>query len=362
MLWNLIVENRLLLPLAFLAGGLPAGVLFEKIVLVWLKKITSRTKWEGDDIIVGALKGVIFISFALGGLWLAATSAPISARTESYLQKFVVVGFILSATFAATRIAVGFVKLYASKAAGALPSSSIFVNLTRVIVFVTGILIILQTLGISITPILTAMGVGGLAVALALQDTLSNFFSGIQILLSRQVKPGDYIRLESLEEGYVVDITWRNTTIRALPNNVVVIPNAKLASALVTNFYMPDKEIAVRVQVGVAYDSDLEHVERVTIDVARDVMKTVTGGVPSFEPFVRYHTFGDFAIGFSVIMRGREFTDQYLVKHEFVKRLNAGYLREGINIPFPIRTLELKNKDAPLASALASPTAGDKNK
>ena len=91
--------------------------------------------------------------------------------------------------------------------------------------------------------------------------------------------------------------------------------------------------------VGVDYDSDLEHVERVTCDVARDVMRTVPGAVAQFEPFIRYHTFGESSIDFTVILRASEFVDQYLVKHEFVKRLHQRYRQEGITIPFPIRTL-----------------------
>ena len=93
------------------------------------------------------------------------------------------------------------------------------------------------------------------------------------------------------------------------------------------------------IDVGVDYASDLAHVERVTIEVGREVMREVNGGVPDFEPFTRYHTFGDSSINFSVILRGKEVVDQYLIKHEFVKRLHARYAQEGISIPFPIRTL-----------------------
>jgi small-conductance mechanosensitive channel len=124
-----------------------------------------------------------------------------------------------------------------------------------------------------------------------------------------------------------------------LPNNTVLVPNAKLAQAIVINYHLPDKELAVLVNVGVDYESDLEQVERVTCDVARDVMRTVPGGVPQFEPFIRYHTFGESSIDFTVILRASEFVDQYLVKHEFVKRLHQRYRHEGIAIPFPIRTL-----------------------
>jgi small-conductance mechanosensitive channel len=226
-----------------------------------------------------------------------------------------------------------------------LPTSSIITNITNITIVIIGLLIILQTLGISITPLLTALGVGGLAVALALQDTLSNLFSGIQIIVSKKINPGDYIKLDNGDAGYVSDITWRNTTIRALQNNVMVIPNSKLASAIITNYTLPEKELAVLIDVGVSYDSDLDLVEKATIETAREVMKTVVGGVPDFEPFVRYHTFSDFSINFSVIMRGKEFADQYLIKHEFVKKLHRRYKTEKIEIPFPIRTIRVKSSN-----------------
>jgi len=231
------------------------------------------------------------------------------------------------------------INLYGSTVQQALPVTSLTQNLTKMVIVAIGVLMILNGLGVSITPILTALGVGGLAVALALQDTLSNLFAGFYVTMARQIKVGDYVKLESGEEGYVTDIGWRATTVRMLPNNVVLVPNAKLASAIITNYYLPEKELAVLVQVGVDYGSDLEFVERVTCEVGKDVMRTVQGGVPDFEPFIRYHTFGDFSINFTVILRAKEFVDQYLIKHEFVKRLHKRYQEEGITIPFPIRTI-----------------------
>lgn len=185
---------------------------------------------------------------------------------------------------------------------------------------------------------------GGLAVALALQDTLSNIFSGLQIIATRQIRQGDYIRLSGGEEGYVTDITWRNTLVRALANNLVLIPNSKLAGAIITNYQLPDTDMGVLVQVGVSYDSDLEKVERITVDVARALLRDVQGGVSGFEPFIRYHTFAEFSINFTVILRCQEYVDQYLVKHEFVKRLHSRYRDERIEIPFPIQTVHLKNR------------------
>ncbi|AJY68579.1 mechanosensitive ion channel family protein [Geobacter sulfurreducens] len=325
-----------------LSSSLVVGLVLDKVVLRRLKVLASRTPWEGDEIVVDSLRGLLLYSALLTGLYGVATQVPMTVGLQRLAGNIFLVTIILVATLFFMRLAAGFVTHYAKKAV--LPSISIFSNLAKVSVFSIGILIILQSLGISIAPILTALGVGGLAVALALQDTLSNIFAGLHIIATRQIRQGDYIRLASGEEGYVNDITWRNTTVQTLPNNMVIIPNSKLAGAIVTNYNLPDREMAVLVQVGVSYASDLDHVERVTVEVASELLREVQGGASGFDPFIRYHTFADFSINFTVILRGKEYVDQHLLKHEFVKRLHRRYAREKIEIPFPIRTLHIKQE------------------
>lgn len=336
--------NQWLAPLTLVAGGLLLGVVFEKFILGKMRFLARTTEWQSSAIIVNSLRGLATFWFFLAGFYGAVLS--VTPAPPEVIRKALLVAVILSVTIFAARTAAGFVNMYAQRAQGLLPSTTIFTNLTRLLVFVIGGLVILQTLGISVMPILTALGVGGLAVALALQDTLSNLFAGLQIVASKQIRVGDYIKLDTGEEGHVVDISWRNTSIKALPNTLIVVPNSQLAKSRITNFDLPEKEMTVRVQVGVSYGSDLHKVERVTIDVAREVMQQVEGGVPEFEPFIRYHTFAESSINFSVILRVREFTDQYPVTHEFVKRLQQRYAKEGIVIPFPIRTVHLKNEKA----------------
>jgi len=339
-----ITISQWILPLILIVGGFLLGILFEGILLKQLEKLAAKTRWEGDEVLISALRGLIVFWFLLASIYAAILNLQMSPILLAHLQKILLAVAIFSVTIAAARIAVGFVSLYTEKRRDVFPATSIFRNLTKALVLLIGLLIILQSLGVSITPILTALGVGGLAVALALQDTLSNLFSGLHIIAARQVRPGDYVKLDTGEEGYLTDITWRNTTIKALPNNRIIIPNSKLASAVITNFYLPEKEMAVLVQVGVSYNSDLEKVESVTVEVGKETMKEVPGGVAEFEPFIRYHTFADHSIDFTVILRAKEFVDQYLIKHEFVKRLHKCYREEGIEIPFPIRTVYLEGK------------------
>ncbi len=307
--------------------------------------MATRTRWTVDEVIVNSLRRMPMLWFVLLGAYAAILGLPIEPDLSLALKKFLLVVTILSVTVVCGRIAVGIVGVYSKSVQGVLPGTSLFANLARLFVFLIGILVLLQSLNISITPILTALGVGGLAVALALQDTLSNLFAGLQIVASGQVKVGDYVKLDSGEEGYVSDITWRNTSIRALPNNMIIVPNSKVASALVTNYYQPEKEMSVPVQIGVGYQSDLKKVESVTIEQARETLRNVDGGVDEFEPFIRYHTFDESSINFSVILRAKEFTDQFLLKHEFVKALHKRYQKEKIEIPFPQRTLHLRREE-----------------
>lgn len=277
--------------------------------------------------------------FLLIGVWMAAGYWPLTPEGTLLAGRAVFVLGALSVTLAAAAIAAQAVDLYGAAIAPALPISSLTRNIAWGLVATIGLLVILNGLGLSITPMLTALGVGGLAVALALQEPLANFFAGVFITLGGQIRLGDYVRLDSGQEGYVADFSWRSTRLRMLPNNLVVVPNAKLAQAIVINHDLPSRDLAVLVEVGVDYSSDLIHVERVVTDVGRTVMTDVPGGVAGFEPFIRYHTFADSSVNFTVILRAKEFVDQYMIKHEFIKRLHARFSQEGIVIPFPIRTI-----------------------
>jgi small-conductance mechanosensitive channel len=229
-----------------------------------------------------------------------------------------------------------------------IKSPTVVINIARLSVALLGFFIILQNLGIDITALVTALGIGGLAIALALQDTLSNLFAGMQIILTKQVRQRDYIRLSSGEEGWVTDIKGRNTTIQTFPDgNLVTVPNSLLAASTVKNYSMPKAALWVSLQVGVSYDSDLDHVETVAMEVAKDVIAEVEGGVPGEEPVVRYHTFGDSSIDFNVRMLVHDFRSQRPVKHEFIKRLHRRFGEEGIEIPFPIRTVVMKGGSDP---------------
>jgi len=338
---NLILQlNEISLwlwPAIIFGSSLVFGFIIEKTLIPLMHRLTRRTAWKGDDMIIDSFKSMVLIWFGLAGIWFATLDINIHPDMISLIRKATLVAAIFTATIVGSRIVTGLVKLQTEKMGGMIASTSLFFNITRIVVFVIGILIILQSLGISITPLLTALGVGGLAVALALQDTLSNLFAGIQITATRKVQPGDFIRLDSGDEGFVTDITWRYTTIRTQPNNLVVVPNSKLANSIFTNFYSPDKEITFGVPMNIAYGNDLEKVEKLALEEAGLVLQQDEKGAKDFVPVIRFQSFEESGVRFSVYLRVTDFDAQPLVRHLFIKSLKARFDAEGIKIAYPVR-------------------------
>ncbi len=308
-----------------------------------LRRKAEQTRHIFDDILTSVL-GTPLIFFFLGlGLSFFIEAVPIPTKWLKYSDALLIILFVLAGYLFLDRMMTEVLRRYSKKTDILEASAGVVKTLYRAIILGFIFLIVLDRLKITITPFLASLGIGGLVVALALQDTLANFFSGIYILFDKPIRIGDYIKLDSGQEGYVTQIGWRSTRIRMLSDNVLIVPNAKLVNSQITNFYFPGEELAVVVQVGVSYESDLEKVKRVTKEVAKEVLEEVDGGVKGFEPFVRYQAFGDFSIKFTVILRTKEYTSQYLIIHEFVKRLHRRYRSENIQIPFPIRTVYMKN-------------------
>ena len=332
---------RLLRTAGLVGGAYLLGHLANVIIVGRIVRFASRTSGAWDDILVDEIKKRIPFWSVLAGLAASLGQWTLSPHGLLIATSGIKFLGIVSATMTLSAIASRMLVAYGPLAIDGAPVSALAVNVSRGIIFLLGSLVIADDLGINISPWLAALGVGGLAVALALQDPLSNLFSGLSQTLSGQIRIGDFIRLESGFEGHVVDFDWRSTRIKMLSNNLVIVPNAKLAQATIVNFSKPSKDFGFSVEVGVAYASDLVRVEEVTLEVAREVLRDVQGGMLDAEPSIRFHTFADSSVRFNVNLRGKEYADQFLLKHEFMKRLLACYRREGIVMPYPQRTVSL---------------------
>lgn len=323
-------------------------LIVKKFILLKVGKITARTSFYYDKLLVKV------ISFPLT-LCLLALTIKLSEQTVAYFdveadfsmfnstaRLLIVAALVLFIDGFLT----GTVGHYAEKSSTLKSSSSIMQGITRALILGLGLLIILGTMGIAITPIIASLGITSLAVALALQPTLTNFFSGVQLVMDKPIRVGDFIELESGEQGFVDKIGWRTTWIRMLPNNFIIIPNSVLSQSKIINYYYPEKQLSVPVEVGVHYDSDLEHVERVTLEVARNILKTHKWGVPDYQTFVIFHTFDSSSINFTVMLRAQEYFNRFFIKSEFIKALHQRFKEEGITIPYPIRAINYEQEKA----------------
>ncbi len=337
------VSPWIMIPAAFVAWVLIFS-LIKKLAFVIAKKFAAKTETQVDDILFDALDLPLQLMIYATGILVVQNFIPKGGLdiTKYLLGGFKTVGIIAAVLFI-DKFLRGLVTLYARKVEILKTSGGIVQGVIRVVIVGLGILVLLDSMGVSITPIIASLGIGSLAVALALQPTLENFFSGIQLIADKPIQIGHFIRLESGEEGRVEKIGWRSTWICLPNNNTIVIPNKLLVNSRVTNFFYTVSELAVPVSVSAQYMTDLTKVEAVTLEVAWDVQKSVDGAVPGIEPLLRYQGFGESGINFTVVLRAKDFSSTALVKHEFIRRLHQRYLKEGIVIPYPTRVFIKQN-------------------
>jgi len=316
---------------------------------VLLRQLTRRMrKREGGslDLLHRAFRLPSLLWSVVLGLYGGTEVATLPSRVTGRLELVLHVLIIVSVTITAANLLAAVVARFGERRTLAVGVTGLARTAVRALVWTVGLLILLDDLGVAITPILTALGVGGLAVALALQDTLSNLFAGIHILADRPIRVGDYVKLDSGIAGFVEDIGWRSTRIRLLSNNLTIVPNATIAKSAITNYFLPEPRMSLEVRVDVSYATDPDRVEKVLVEEATRAAIDVPGLLTDPAPFVRFIPgFGESALQFTLICTVATYVDQYLAQHELRKRIIRRLRAEGIEIPFPVRTVELRAPD-----------------
>jgi len=324
-------------------AGAAALIIARGIAFRLLRRWDRRADSKIGDIIIGSIRVPSVCLCVAAGLYAGIAVSELPEKYILYFNKSLHVVVIFFVTIAVANLAGRIFRNYIQNSDLPIPSTGLAYGLIKGTIYVVGILIILAVLGISIAPLITALGVGGLAVALALQDTLANLFAGIHILVEKSIRVGDFIKLETGQEGMVEDITWRTTRIKTVPQTVVVIPNKKLSQSVVTNYALPEKEMMLMLPLGVGYGSDQERVEAILIDEAEKAKGEVEGLLPDSRPVVRLTAFGESSLDFVLMCRIREYSVQQSVLHELRKRILRRFREEGIEIPYPHRDVIIRN-------------------
>ncbi len=334
---NLINNEYIRFLLIFI--GIIIFVTLSYLILKFIvRKIVGGKKRYGEFILKKLTKPFLLIIFFIG-IYGALKSLTIVSEYNQWIDGglFVVVIllFALLVSNIITIIMIGYLKV----TKGFERTPGLLNKTLSVIIFLIAIAIILAYFNIDITPMVAGVGLGALAIGLALQSTLTNFFAGVHILSDKPIRVGDYIELDKDTYGIVEDIGWRSTRIKMLTDNLLIIPNGKLAESNIINYSMPKQDFSIWIPCGVAYESNLEKVEKVCIEVAKEVQSKVKGAKKDFEPIFRYREFGDSNINFITILRVEEPIAKYFVRNEFIKALKERFDKEKIEISWPIRKI-----------------------
>ena len=216
----------------------------------------------------------------------------------------------------------------------------LFRRILAVLSYGLGALLILDLLGVNISPLIAGLGLGGLAVALAIQPTLSNLFAGTYVMTEGVISPGDYIELENGVAGYVVDVGWRSVRIRTWHNNLVVVPNSRFAETIVTNYQKPVPAMNVYLTCGVSYGSDLYQVERVSMEVMDEELETNPDAIKEYGRYFGFQSFGESNVEFWLFLQALDRLAAFRLRTSLIERLHRRFKEEGIVINYPMRTLQ----------------------
>ncbi|MBI5231321.1 MAG: mechanosensitive ion channel family protein [Coriobacteriales bacterium] len=311
------------------AIGLAIGAVVDVVLVNRIRRAAHARGWHLRHALVASLRGMPEIWGVLIGLATVRPTRLMPGRWMVWLERAWLVALVLSLTIFAVRLATAFIRSYLSSDESRTPSGTIFVNITRVAIWAVGLTFALGALGIQVGPLVATLGVSGIAISLGLQDTLANLFNGLQITLTRQIEPGQFVRLQTGEEGEVLDVNWRDTRLQTSTGDVVIVPNAVIGRSVMTNYSRGHEEHVHSVAFSVDPGADLDRVVQVGTAVAAETLKTSEFGDPEFEPTCRVTQVGPEAVTCTANLRVLSYRKRGIVADEFLRALHKRLAAEG---------------------------------
>jgi small-conductance mechanosensitive channel len=328
--------------------SLVVAVIFNKLVFPVILRLTDWLPSNVNSRLVRGARFPLTLALVLVGGYLAVT-IPLNLtadQQETIDRAAILLAIVLGVVAVASLVSSGF-DWYIHHLSHRTESSlderllPLFRRIAVVLVYGLGAMMIINQLGQDITPLIAGLGLGGLAVALALQPTLSNLFAGTYVVTEGVVKPGDYVEMENGIAGYVMDVSWRSTRIRTFYNNLVIVPNSRFAETIITNYQEPTPAMNIIVTGGVSLDSDLYHVEQVCRDVMNEVLETSVHGVKGFGSWFGFDKFGESNAEFWLFLQAKDRIASFGLRTDLMERLRERFREEGIVINYPVRSLQL---------------------
>lgn len=312
--------------------------------------LTRKTKTTLDDHLIKNLRRPLkWLSVIFAAYLSLETFYPGLVIAGHGIETIFTAIFIIAGTYTTNAIFSALMDWYAQEVAPKTDSKfddeifPLFRKVGSVLIYVFGLTILMGSLGMEVSALVAALGVGGLAVALALQDTLGNFFAGVHLLADRPVRPQDYVKIDGTDiMGTIEEIGWRSTRIRTWDNNVVYIPNTKMSQSIIINYYNPGQEMGYAMGFGVSYDDDPEEVIEALWEALKRTEKKTGKIMDVDKSTIRANDFLDSAIDYKVIVKIPVYGDRFGVHGELVKQIYYVFKERGITIPYPTRTLYMQ--------------------
>jgi small-conductance mechanosensitive channel/CRP-like cAMP-binding protein len=218
---------------------------------------------------------------------------------------------------------------------GRTPMPDLLRDLIRYGVFLLAFAVILKAVwGEEVAPLIGALGIGGIVLGLALQETLSNFFAGLSLLAEKPFAPGDWIRIGDRQEGQVEHVTWRATKIRTRDNDYQIFPNSVVAKDVIVNFRQPEVVHAIRLTIGASYKDAPDKVK----STLREILGSVQGVLLEPKPIIYLKSYGDFSINYEIKCYIEDYVNRPVIEDRVMHRIWYAFRRAGIEIPFPTQT------------------------
>jgi len=334
---DLILQNEYLVAIVILVGSVIVATIFNFILKGFVHSFAAKTKSDIDDRLLEAIKRPVYFLILAAGFFFALKTLSVVAPYITWVNRIFYVFVALTAALIISRTLSVLVSSWFKVKRKYEKTPRLINKIISVVIYIIALLMILSYFNVEISPLIATLGLGGLAVGLALQDTLKNFFAGLHIISDQPIGVGDFVEVDGARvKGYVQDIGWRSTRIKTLANTMTVVPNSIIANSVLINDSMPKLQTSAYIECGVAYGSNLEKVEKTTLEVANKIQKKYGKTVTDFNPLVRFHTFADSNINFTVIMRVDDPLNRGITKHEFIKALDQKFKKEKIEISWPV--------------------------
>jgi len=309
-----------------------------------LKPLTKKTKTKVDDLIIKSISSIVFYVILVLGLKYALQYFEL--KTAIY-HNLINTLLVIIVSLLLVRIVNNFFRHWAEEWRYKTKTTTderiipLLQKIVKAVIIILAVIFIFSAWNINISPLLATAGIAGLAIGLAVKDSLANILGGLQLVLDKTFKVGDKVELESGEMGVILDIGLRSTKLKTYDNEVIHIPNGTLANAKIKNFTQPDFSIRVNVEFGVEYGSDSEKVRQVVVEALKKIDRVLENPVP----VVEFKKMSDFSLDFIARAWVKEYTQAYSMKLKMTDEIYIALNKAKIGIPFPTRTVYTKEID-----------------